>query len=177
MKLSQAIQRKPIVFIGFMGVGKTTIAREVAKRLGRGFVDIDHEIEKEYQLDIPSIFKQFGEAQFRETEKTLIEKWCKQSKRVISLGGGAFLNAETKQLCLAETLVINLHMPWDEWKERLPILKKNRPNLQGKSLEEIKELFDSRIPIYEQYHLQVSIYKDSSIQDITEDVMDQLKYL
>lgn len=177
MKLAHTIQKKPLVFIGFMGVGKTTIAREVARRLGRGFVDIDEEIEKVYGTDIPTIFAKHGQAHFRETEQELIYKWCTESKRVVSLGGGAFLKEETRQFCLEKTTVVHLHMPWEEWKERLPALRRNRPNLQGKTIDEVEALFMERIPIYEDYHVRVEITKDSSIQEITDAVIEELRYL
>src|SRR5699024_158245 len=110
------------VFIGFMGVGKTTIAQLVAQKLYRDFVDIDQEIEKEYQMPTSSIFQQFGEDQFRAEEKAYTFHYCKQPLKVISLGGGAFLQVEI------------------------------RPVLQNKSLKEIEALFQERKSIYNEHN-------------------------
>ncbi|MFL6516899.1 MAG: shikimate kinase, partial [Bacillus sp. (in: firmicutes)] len=65
-------RNKSIVFIGFMGVGKTTIGKMVANKLNRDFVDIDEQIEKEYNMPVSQIFSEFGEKVFREREKSLI---------------------------------------------------------------------------------------------------------
>lgn len=177
MKKSIPNQHKPIIFIGFMGVGKTTIAKEVAKKLGRAFIDIDEAIEGKYNMSATEIFNIHGEKQFRKMETELIHYWCNQPKRVISLGGGAFLNEENKQFCLQNGIVISLHMNWDAWKNRLPILLTNRPNLQNKSLEEIKDLYESRQQIYQQYHIQIQINGIESIVELTDNVLDELKYL
>lgn len=177
MKHSLYNQQKSIVFIGFMGVGKTTIAREVAKKLGRAFIDIDEMIEKKYHMSATDIFATYGEKQFRQSETEMIQKWCKESKRVISLGGGAFLNEVNQTFCLHHTIVVALHMEWDAWKKRLPMLLANRPNLQNRSIEEIKQLYEERQEIYQQFHIQVNIDGSESISDITESVLDELKFV
>src|SRR5699024_12425541 len=86
-----AIREKSLVFIGFMGVGKTTVAKLVAKKLYRDFIDIDHAIEQEYDMRTTDIFKQYGEKEFRQKEKEYIYHYCKQPLKIVSLGGGAFL--------------------------------------------------------------------------------------
>ncbi|MEK4027845.1 MULTISPECIES: shikimate kinase [Bacillaceae] len=139
---------KSIVFIGFMGVGKTTIGSLVAKKLGRPFVDIDEEIEKEYNMSINEIFAAHGEKGFREIEKQTIRSFCEQSLKVISLGGGAFMQPEVREICLANCHVVYLDMSWEPWKERLHDLIDSRPVLQGKDLKEIEELFYKRKSAY-----------------------------
>lgn len=177
MRGSLPNQNKSIAFIGFMGVGKTTIAREVAKKLGRAFIDIDEYIEKSYQMSATEIFATYGEDQFRRSESEAIKKWCQEPKRVVSLGGGAFLNEENQSFCLAHTVVVALHMEWHEWENRLPMLVANRPNLQNRSIEEIKELYDARQDIYKKYHIQIVINGTESVAEITENVIDELKYI
>jgi|SRR5699024_9886611 len=177
MKSSLPKQNKSITFIGFMGVGKTTIAREVAKKLGRAFIDIDEYIEKTYQMSTTDIFATYGEEQFRSSEAEAIHKWCQEPKRVVSLGGGAFLNEENQSFCLEHTIVVSLHMEWKEWKNRLPMLVANRPNLQNRSIEEIEKLYHSRQGIYNKYHIQIVINGTESIAEITENVLDELKYI
>ncbi len=90
----RALREKSIVFIGFMGVGKTTIGRLVAKKLYRSFIDIDEVIEQEYQMPVPEIFKTIGEKEFREKEKQLIQHYAQQKLKIISVGGGAFMQEE-----------------------------------------------------------------------------------
>lgn len=147
---------KSLVFIGFMGVGKTTVAKLIAKKLNRPFIDIDVEIEKEFQMPITEIFKQYGEKTFREKEKETVLHHCKQREKVISLGGGAFMQNEIRDTCLASSIVIFLDISWEKWKDRIPILIDSRPILQTRSIEEIEALFNERKNIYEQCHLRVN---------------------
>ena len=69
-----SLREKSIVFVGFMGVGKTTIGKKVAKKLYRDFLDIDEEIEKEFGMSTREIFEKFGEKTFREKEKEIITR-------------------------------------------------------------------------------------------------------
>src|SRR5690625_2549176 len=94
---SLSLREKSIVFIGFMGVGKTTVAKLVAKKLYRDFIDIDQEIEKEYGMPTTEIFKQLGEQTFREKEKEYVFYYSKQPLKVIALGGGAFMREEDRK--------------------------------------------------------------------------------
>src|SRR6478609_5675388 len=103
-----SLREKSIVFIGFMGVGKTTIGQLVAKKLFRSFVDIDQEIEKEYNMPTSQIFKLIGEKAFREKEKEVISNFSKQKLKILSLGGGAFLQKETRDICLKNCIVFYL---------------------------------------------------------------------
>ena len=99
------LREKSIVFVGFMGVGKTTIGRQVAKKLYRDFVDTDEEIEKEFAMPASKIFETFGEKTFREQEESIIIGLSQQPLKVISLGGGAFLNEKISKACLANGFV------------------------------------------------------------------------
>jgi shikimate kinase len=152
-----SLGEKSIVFIGFMGVGKTTIGQLVASKLNRTFIDIDHEIEKEFQMPTTQIFKVVGEKAFREKEKSLISQLSSENKTIISVGGGAFLQEEVKEICLSNCMVIFLDISWQSWKERLNTILDTRPVLQGRTLDEIKELFYKRQESYSVHHLKVQI--------------------
>src|SRR5690625_3803156 len=95
-----SMREKSIVFIGFMGVGKTSVAQLVAKKLYRDFVDIDQEIEREYGIPTTEIFERFGEATFRQKEKEYVFKFSEQPLKIIASGGGAFLQKEIREQCL-----------------------------------------------------------------------------
>ncbi|MFO7263168.1 MAG: shikimate kinase [Bacillota bacterium] len=171
---SVSIREKNIVLIGFMGVGKTTIGRKLAQKLYRPFVDIDEEIEKEYGMTVTEIFKQLGEKEFRKKEKEIIAHYCQQKLMVISLGGGAFLQKEIQDLCLKYCIVIYLDISWESWKERLNILIDNRPVLQGKSLEEIKELFYKRQRIYSRHNSKITT-DNRNVDEIVDYLFESLK--
>ncbi|WML44229.1 shikimate kinase [Neobacillus sp. PS3-40] len=169
-----SLQEKSIVFIGFMGVGKTTIGQLVAKKLFRTFIDIDKEIENIYQMPTTQIFKTIGEKAFREKEKSLISQFSSQKLKIISVGGGAFLQKEVRDICLANCVVIYLDMSWESWKERLNILIDSRPILQGLSLKEIEELFYKRQESYSVHHSKLTI-DNLEIEYIVDYLIDSLK--
>lgn len=169
-----SIREKSIVFIGFMGVGKTTIAKLVASKLYRDFIDIDEEIEKEFGMPTTEIFNEYGEAFFRQKEKEHVLHYCKQPLKIISLGGGAFLQDEIKNACLKHSIVIYLDISWDAWKKRLPLLIDSRPVLQNKSSDEIKELFDNRKAIYEGHDSKV-LTDDLEPEEIADYIIDSMK--
>lgn len=73
------LREKSVVFIGFMGVGKTSIGKIVAKKLYRDFLDVDHVIEEEYGMPVSKIFEQVGEKAFREKEKQVVTELSKKS--------------------------------------------------------------------------------------------------
>ncbi|WP_163528664.1 shikimate kinase [Halobacillus ihumii] len=146
------LKEKSIVFIGFMGVGKTSIGKLVAQKLNRSFIDIDKEIEDNYQMSIPEIFKTLGENEFRKAERNLITELCQQNLKVISLGGGAFLQEEIRHACLNHCIVFHLDISWEAWKERLSLLIETRPVLQGRTIEEVESLFHARKEIYADHH-------------------------
>lgn len=150
------LREKSIVFIGFMGVGKTTIGSLVAKKLYRDFIDIDVEIEKEYGMTIPEIFQKLGESEFRRKEKEKIEEICKQRLNIISLGGGAFLQKEIREICLNHCIVFFLDLSWESWKDRINLIIDSRPVLQGRTIEEIEELFRNRQEIYSVHHSKLT---------------------
>jgi shikimate kinase len=148
--------QKSIVFTGFMGAGKTTIGKMIATALGRDFIDTDEEIETKYKLPASDIFKLFGEQTFREEEKKLVTSLCKEEMHVISLGGGAFLQEDLREVCMKNCIVIYLDITWEQWKERIPLILDTRPVLQGKSETEMKELFYKRKSIYSQHHFKIN---------------------
>ena len=168
------IKEKSIVFTGFMGVGKTTIGRLVAKKLYRDFVDIDELIEREWQMPVTEIFNQLGEKAFREKEKELVIGLSHQKLKVIALGGGAFLQEEIRKECLSSCIVFFLDLSWDSWKERISILVDSRPVLQGKTIEEIEDLYHKRQGIYENHHSKVKT-DHFAAEEIADYIVDTIK--
>ncbi|MBU8790272.1 shikimate kinase [Oceanobacillus caeni] len=170
-----SLREQNIVLIGFMGAGKTTIGKAVARKLYRDFIDIDEEIEKQFNMPTSQIFQVFGEKTFREKEKEIIQDFCKNQRlKIISLGGGAFLQEEIKETCLANSIVFYLSLSWESWKERISMIIDNRPVLQGKNYEEMKELFEKRQPIYEEHHSKVATDKQN-VEEIADYIVSSLK--
>lgn len=168
------IREKSIVLIGFMGVGKTTVGQLLAQKLNRSLVDIDQVIESDFGMPTTEIFNKYGESTFRKYEKETVISYCKLKCKIISVGGGAFLNEEVRKACLSNCLVVYLDIPWEEWKKRLHMLIDSRPVLQGRTLDEIRKLFDERQKIYAAHHLKVTIDAKSAAE-VADDIVDCLQ--
>lgn len=169
-----SVREKSLVFIGFMGVGKTTVAQLVAKKLYRDFIDIDQEIEKEFGMPTTEIFKKIGEAVFREKEKDYVLHYCKQPLKVISLGGGAFMQEDIRNACLDHSIVFYLDISWDSWKERLHMLVDSRPVLQNRSIEDIETLFNERRTLYEDHNSKL-VTDNFNEEEVADYIIDSVK--
>ena len=140
--------RKNLTLTGMMGVGKTTIGKILAKRLGYKFIDVDKLIEKKEGLAINLIFKNKGEDYFREIECEIALLELKKNNSVISLGGGTFLNKEirksTKKFCVS----FWLDVPIEKLIKRLK-KSKHRPLLFKKKIDDtVKKIYFDRKKIY-----------------------------
>ncbi|MBY0123931.1 shikimate kinase [Bacillus sp. S/N-304-OC-R1] len=166
-------KEKSIVFIGFMGAGKTTIGKLVAEKLDRSFIDTDEEIENEYGMPVSQIFQRLGEKEFREKEKAFITNLSQKGLQILSLGGGAFLQEEIREACLANCIVTYIHMSWESWENRIPLIMDTRPVLHGKSLDEIKELFEKRQEIYAHHHIKIET-DNLEAEEICNQIVDML---
>lgn len=139
---------RPIVLIGLMGVGKTTVGRRLAQRLKLPFVDADAEIESAAGMTVAEIFERFGEPHFRDGERRVIARLIDGAPKVIATGGGAFLNAETRALILDQATAIWLDAAPKVLAERVA-KRDHRPLLRGKDpLKVLTELAEVRNPVY-----------------------------
>ena len=159
MLQNHTIQRwsgKPIVLIGLMGVGKSTVGRRLANRLRLPFVDADTEIETAAGMTISEIFSRFGEPHFRDGERRVIARLIDGTPKVIATGGGAFLNEDTRSLILDQALAIWLDASPEILAERVR-RRDTRPLLRGRDPHEVlRELAKVRNPIYALAPLHVS---------------------
>lgn len=168
------LREKSIVFIGFMGVGKSTIGSLVAKKLYRDFIDIDVEIEKEYGMPVTEIFNTLGESEFRKKEKEFITKVCRQRLNIISLGGGAFIQQEIREVCLQNCIVFFLDLSWESWKDRINLIIDSRPVLQDRTIDEIEELFYKRQELYSSHHSKVTT-DNLEIEEAADYIVESIK--
>ncbi|ACI21496.1 MULTISPECIES: shikimate kinase [Thermodesulfovibrio] len=140
---------KNIVLIGFMGTGKTSVGKLVAKKLGFDFVDVDEVIEKATGMEISEIFSKFGESRFRDIEEEMIKLITPKKRQVIATGGGVVLRDENMKRLKKDGVIFCLRASENVIFERLKQTT-NRPLLQVENPEErIKELLQKRMPLYE----------------------------
>lgn len=137
-----------IFLVGMMGAGKTTVGRQLARRLKLRFVDSDHEIEARCGVKIPIIFDIEGEAGFRKRESQVLGELAEEPGLVIATGGGAILRPENRALLASHGTVIYLAVPphylWERTRHDT-----NRPLLQVENpRQRIEELHAQRDPLY-----------------------------
>ena len=146
---------RPLVLVGLMGVGKSTVGRRLANLLGREFVDADHEIEEAAQRSISEIFEEFGEQYFREGERRVIARLMAENSGVIATGGGAFVDPETRALILDEAIAIWIDCDVNILVERTS-RRDTRPLLrQGDPKQILTKLYEDRKPYYSQAQIRV----------------------
>ncbi|MDX2082862.1 MAG: shikimate kinase [Rickettsiales bacterium] len=158
--------KKIITLIGLMGVGKTTLGAKLANALGYYFIDLDQEIEDRENKNINDIFSKNGEKYFREVEKNLIKEIILRDENIVlSLGGGAYINDETRKILKEKSLVIWIDATIDNILHRIGN-KNNRPllnsSLNNSSKRKILEdLAKKRYPIYSQCDLKFSTSEET----------------
>jgi len=139
---------KPVIFVGPMGAGKTTIGRQVAKALGRKFFDSDKEIEKRTGASIPLIFELEKEEGFRKREADMVRELAERENIVIATGGGVVLKKQNRDIITKLGFVIYLCAPVEQLIRRTA-RDKNRPLLQTDNPKKtIKDLLKIRDPLY-----------------------------
>jgi shikimate kinase len=137
-----------IVLVGMMASGKTSVGKLLAARLAIPFVDADHEIETAACMTIPEIFASQGEPYFRSGERRVISRLLKYGPRVLATGGGAFMNAETREGIAQRGLSVWLHAEAETLLRRAR-KRSNRPLLQNSDPEgTIRKLIEVRYPVY-----------------------------
>ncbi|MCX8069624.1 MAG: shikimate kinase [Thermodesulfovibrionales bacterium] len=159
---------KNIALIGFMGTGKTTVGKLLAKRLGYKFIDLDREIEKKNNMTINEIFATKGELAFRDLETQTIKELSNRSMTVLSTGGGAVIRDENmmilKSFCLVVCLLASPDTVYNRTKDNKdrPLLKVDNP------LDRIKSLLSERRPFYERADLAIKTDDKSPLQIVDE---------
>ena len=139
---------KPIVLVGLMGVGKSTVGRRLAARLHLPFADADTEIEEAAGMTVSEIFEKFGEAYFRDGERRVIARLFDGTPKVIATGGGAFLQEQTRELILDQAVAIWLHAVPEILADRVQ-RRDTRPLLRGRDPKTVlTELAEVRNPFY-----------------------------
>lgn len=128
--------KKNLALTGMMGVGKSTIGKILSKRLFMQFIDVDKIIENKLKMKIPKIFEKKGESFFRKLEEKITLLEAKKKNIIISLGGGAFMNAKIRKDILSSSISFWLDLDLNLLEKRL-IKSKKRPLLENKNLKKI----------------------------------------
>ena len=166
---------KPLVLIGMMGAGKSTVGRFVADRLDVPFKDADKEIEEAAGRSVEEIFAEFGEAHFRSGERRVISRLLQEGPFVLATGGGAYIDAETRALIGKYAICVWLRADFDLLWARVskrshrPLLKTENPR------QTLAELMERRYPVYAGADIVVDS-QDIPKEDMAERVIQALAH-
>lgn len=148
-----------VFLVGFMGCGKTTIGRFIARDMGWQFIDMDDFFEQKHQCTINEYFAQYGENGFRDAEHQVITELCKVEHAIIATGGGAPCFFNNMELMRHSGATIYINVAPEQLTERLIKNSSSRPLLAGKSADEmliyVKQKLNERETFYRQAHMIV----------------------
>ncbi len=148
-------RQSSIVLVGMMGVGKTSVGRRLAPRLGLDFRDADEEIERAAGMSVAELFERFGEESFRKGETQVIDRLLKGPPIVLATGGGAMTIDATRNIIKARALSVWLRADLDVIVERAT-RRNTRPLLKtGDPRETLERLMAERAPFYAQANITV----------------------
>lgn len=168
---------RPLVLVGMMGAGKTTVGRRLATRLDRHFVDSDEEIEKAAGMTIEDIFATRGEPEFRAGEARVIARLLKDQGLVLGTGGGAFMNADTRAAIKTAAVSVWIKADFELLFARVQ-RRSNRPLLKtANPRQTLKDLIDKRYPVYAEADVTVvsrDIPQDQVATEVLEAVLTYL---
>lgn len=162
---------KNLFFIGFMGCGKSTMARIISEKTGAVLIEMDETIESQAGLSINEIFEKYGEQYFRDLESQLIEQITQSGGAIVSCGGGAILRAENVANMKKNGKVIYFSATPETIFERVRF-STNRPLLNGNmNVEYIAELMEKRLPLYEAAADIIICVDGKNKQEVVEELM------
>jgi shikimate kinase len=151
-----ALGARPIVLVGMMGAGKSTIGRRLAARLQLPFTDADTEIETAHRMTIPEIFQKYGESYFRDGEARVIARMLDSGLGVLATGGGSFMREETRQRIGEKAVSIWLKADTEIIMKRVR-RRTDRPLLQtADPVATVNRLLAEREPIYGKADLTIA---------------------
>lgn len=165
---------KNIVITGFMGTGKSVVAKELARKLKMEFIDMDRIIEERQGTSIADIFARYGEKHFRSQENKLVKKLSTEENMVIATGGGTLLSSDNARMLSQKGQIICLYADSQTIYNRVK-RKKNRPLLNGENiLDKINHLMKERKKINDNIKWKIDT-TNLSTQEVVDKIVNLLK--
>ena len=166
-----------IYLIGYMGSGKSTAGKELAKKLGMDFSDLDQFIESEYGLTIEEIFDKKGEDEFRKIEYNALKLFLEKDNIVVSVGGGTPCFYDSMDLMNNNGVTVYLKMSVDSLSNRLMNAKKKRPLIRDMSEFDLKNFITSNLEKREPFYLKAQYKvkgKNLVVNELAEFIMKEV---
>ena len=160
-----------LYLVGFMGAGKSTVARALAHRLGWRPEDIDHRIEAREHRSVAVIFAKDGEAYFRNAERQTLHELLPERNVIVATGGGTFVDPENRALMLSDGAVAWLDIPLTTVIERVPA--DGRRPLASDRIQ-MEDLYQRRRLAYAAAHIQIDASR--STEEVVERILEWIGY-
>ena len=160
-----------VYLVGFMGAGKTSVGRALAKRLDWRFADIDEMIEKREHLAVAEIFSRHGEPHFRAAERAVLAEQLPTRHSVVATGGGTFVDPQNRAVIKADGAVVWLDVPLERVIARIP--RDGRRPLANDRVN-LERLYQARQAAYEQAHLRLEAGRPA-VQTLVDQLVDWLE--
>jgi len=161
-----------IYLIGFMGAGKTTVGRELGRRIGAPFFDLDDLVESAEKISIKDIFAQHGEPYFRKRERDILRSTHYLEEAVIATGGGTFTFEENIQFIQSEGVSVYLSAPYSLLRSRIGEKAAERPMFRDDVAAH--ELYNTRLRFYKMSDIILDIRDDETPMEIVERIVHEL---
>ncbi|MFN3687778.1 shikimate kinase [Salinarimonas sp.] len=172
-RVRERLGERPVVLVGLMGAGKSTVGRRLASRLGLPFRDADSEIEDAAGMSIADIFATFGEPYFRDGERRVIDRLLHAGAMVLATGGGAYMDAQTRAAIAQAGISVWLEADLDTLMRRVR-KRPTRPLLQNPDPEgTMRRLMDERYPVYALADLRV-VSRDGTHGEVVDAIVAAL---
>jgi shikimate kinase len=165
------VKADKLYLVGFMGAGKTSVARALGRRMGWRVEDIDHRIEAREHQRVADIFARKGELYFRGVERDVLEELLPQRHIIIATGGGTFVHPESRATMLADGAVVWLDVPLERVIERVPA-DGRRPLASDRT--QMEQLFARRQAAYSEAHLRVDASRP--VAEIAERILEWIGF-
>lgn len=161
---------KRIFLIGYMGAGKTTVGKELSRRLGLSFIDLDHSIEGRYHKTVGQLFAEKGEEAFRDIERRMLREVSTFENVLISTGGGAPCFDDNMEFMNGAGTTIYLKVSVEELAKRLEICKTTRPVLKGRSGAELRKFIEENLQARAPFYTKAAVVFDAEAMLTDKDV-------
>lgn len=167
------LNQRPVVLVGLMGAGKSTIGKKMASMLELPFFDLDTEIENVSRMSVTELFASYGEPEFRDLERRVMQRLLEGGSMILATGGGAYMNEQTRENIASAGISVWLNAELDVLMERV-LRRHDRPLLKNDDPRAVmQKLMTERYPVYATADLSI-MSRDEKREVIAQEVITLL---